>query len=515
MVLSTEKKYSMIYMAFVISIFLSITICALGVKSSIQRGNITRLENLITNAKNTVNFFEKKVQAGELSEATGKKLAMDVLQSYVYSDNEYIWATDEKLVFVAAPLDPGIINKSFSDIIGKQAEINIKSNTDHAKGTVVNYVWKSTNGDVTTDIKSMAVKTTGWGWYIGSGVQEKKVNEIFYTFLFNALLLGLFVNLIIGFVMWKAIASHKKMLGSTPEKILTLIDRIAQGDLSCDFHRKNSDGGIYGKMLDMANSLITIVGNVRESTDAIYTSVTNIAAGNHDLSSCTKLQATTLEDTAASMEALATIVKQNTENAHEASLLTLNTSDKAHHGHIIVNDVVNTMHDIAELSKKIVNITSVIDGIAFQTNILALNAAVEAARAGETGRGFAVVASEVRNLAARSAQAAREINTVIQDSASRIEIGSVQVESAGKTMSEMVNAAKHVSGIIAEITRASDEQNREIKQISLAINEMGRVTQQNVVLVQHSAVATAELDTQTGLLNKSVSKFQIKRVLSH
>jgi len=211
------------------------------------------------------------------------------------------------------------------------------------------------------------------------------------------------------------------------------------------------------------------------------------------------------------MEQLTATVKQNAENARQASQLALNASETAQKGGKVVANVVHTMSDIAASSKKITDITGVIDGIAFQTNILALNAAVEAARAGEQGRGFAVVAGEVRSLAQRSAQAAKEIKGLIDDSVSRINTGSVLAESAGETMSDMVSAVTHVTDIMGEITSASDEQSRGIEQVAQAITEMDRVTQQNAALVEQSASAAAALEDQASMLTQSVATFRLSQ----
>lgn len=254
----------------------------------------------------------------------------------------------------------------------------------------------------------------------------------------------------------------------------------------------------YGIRRMLLNPLAKIITHIRE-----------ITAGNTDLSSRTEQQASALEETAASMEQLTATVKQNADNARQASQLAQSASDTAMHGGKVVDGVVKTMHEIADSSKKIADIISVIDGIAFQTNILALNAAVEAARAGEQGRGFAVVAGEVRNLASRSAQAAKEIKALIEDSVSRVDTGSVLVESAGETMTNIVNAVTRVTDIMGEIASASDEQSRGIDQVAQAVSEMDRVTQQNASLVQESAAAAAALEEQASRLTQAVSAFRL------
>ena len=294
--------------------------------------------------------------------------------------------------------------------------------------------------------------------------------------------------------------------------IMNHIRTIASGDLTQNvaITGRNEMGQLAAGLHEMQQSLVSTVSAVRGSTDSIYTGAGEIAAGSNDLSARTEQQAASLEETAASMEELTATVKQNSDNARQATLLAKNASETAARGGQVVNNVVRTMNDIADSSQQIAHITGVIDSIAFQTNILALNAAVEAARAGEQGRGFAVVAGEVRNLAQRSAQAAREIKSLIEDSVSRVDVGSTLVESAGETMDEIVNAVTRVTDIMGEIASASDEQSRGIDQVGLAVAEMDRVTQQNASLVEESAAAAAALEEQASRLTQAVAVFRIQ-----
>ena len=289
------------------------------------------------------------------------------------------------------------------------------------------------------------------------------------------------------------------------------IRTIAEGDLTQNIVAvgRNEMAQLANSLHEMQQALVKTVSVVRDGSDAIYTGASEISAGNNDLSARTEEQAASLEQTAASMEQLTATVKQNAENARQASQLALNASETAQKGGRVVDGVVKTMNDIAGSSKKIADIISVIDGIAFQTNILALNAAVEAARAGEQGRGFAVVAGEVRNLAQRSAQAAKEIKGLIEDSVARVDTGSQLVGSAGETMTDIVNAVTRVTDIMGEIASASDEQSRGIDQVGTAVTEMDRVTQQNASLVEESATAAASLEEQASRLTQAVAVFRI------
>ncbi|EOC2781519.1 methyl-accepting chemotaxis protein [Salmonella enterica subsp. enterica serovar Cerro] len=314
--------------------------------------------------------------------------------------------------------------------------------------------------------------------------------------------------LVVIIAVWFGI---KLSLIAPMNRLIESIRHIASGDLvkRIDVEGSNEMGQLAENLRHMQSELMRTVGDVRNGANAIYSGASEIAMGNNDLSSRTEQQAASLEETAASMEQLTATVKQNAENARQASHLALSASETAQKGGKVVDNVVQTMRDIASSSQKIADIISVIDGIAFQTNILALNAAVEAARAGEQGRGFAVVAGEVRNLAQRSAQAAREIKSLIEDSVSRVDVGSTLVESAGETMDEIVNAVTRVTDIMGEIASASDEQSRGIDQVGLAVAEIDRVTQQNASLVEESAAAAAALEEQASRLTQAVAVFRI------
>jgi methyl-accepting chemotaxis protein len=294
---------------------------------------------------------------------------------------------------------------------------------------------------------------------------------------------------------------------------LGVAQRVAAGDLTSSIRTDSRDetGILLGALRDMNQSLGRIVADVRSGADSISTASKQIAAGNADLSQRTEEQASSLEETASSMEELSSTVRQNAENARQANQLAAGASEVAVKGGQVVGQVVATMASINEASKKIADIISVIDGIAFQTNILALNAAVEAARAGEQGRGFAVVATEVRSLAQRSAEAAKEIKQLIGNSVEKVGNGTKLVDEAGKTMQEVVASVKRVTDIISEITSASEEQSSGIEQVNQAVMQMDQVTQQNAALVEEAAAAAESMREQAGRLGVAVSVFKLSQ----
>ncbi|PRX27789.1 methyl-accepting chemotaxis protein-1 (serine sensor receptor) [Paraburkholderia sp. BL18I3N2] len=301
-----------------------------------------------------------------------------------------------------------------------------------------------------------------------------------------------------------------RALGAEPVALGEVTRRVAAGDLSPVAGAKNAPGGsVLASMGEMQASLVSLIGQVRTAADSIATGSSQIASGNVDLSSRTEQQAASLQETASSMEELTSTVKQNAENAQQASSLSANASEVALKGNEVVSQVVGTMGEISTSSTQIAEITGIIEGIAFQTNILALNAAVEAARAGEQGRGFAVVASEVRSLAQRSSSAAKEIKDLINASVQKIHDGSLLASQAGKTMSEVTQAVARVTDIMGEIAAASTEQSRGIEQVNHAITQMDEVTQQNAALVEEAAAASKSLEDQGRQLNKAISFFRL------
>ena len=457
--------------------------------------------------------FEQQAAAGKVTRDEAKKMALDAIRDLRFSGTEYFWVNDMTPMMIMHPIKPELNNKDLSqnkDPEGKFLFVEFVNVVKASGAGSVEYMWPKPGSDTPVRKVSYVKGFAPWGWVLGSGVYvdtvEATIRNRMIAFSLGALALAALL-LGVGLVIARVLL---KQLGCEPDQASRIARQIAEGDLSVVIDIKPNDctSMLHG-IRAMRDDLAKIVGQVRASTDMIATASTEIAAGNLDLSARTEQQASSLEETAASMEELTSTVCQNADNARQANQLAASASEVASKGGAVVARVVETMASINDSSKKIVDIISVIDGIAFQTNILALNAAVEAARAGEQGRGFAVVATEVRNLAQRSAAAAKEIKTLIGASVDTVTEGNKLVADAGRTMEEVVASVRRVTDIIGQITAASNEQSAGIAQVNQAITEMDSVTQQNAALVEQAAAAAESMQSQVGQLSAVVSVFRL------
>ena len=462
--------------------------------------------------------FQARAAAGEMSVEDAQSAAAKAISTSRFGGADgraeyfYIWSLDG--LNVMHPMRP--------EWSGKQRMENVKDGKGRfTVQDMIQSVRASTDGRafVDTDFPrpgqkepvpklQYVIALKDWNWLIGSGLYMDDITVAVRGAMINTIALSAAILAALVGVSWVVLRSVRRQLGGDPERASEAMQAVANGHL--DIHLgAPPQGSLLQALQAMVESLRHTVSQVRSATDSINTASVEIASGNQDLSARTEQAASNLQETAASMEQLTSTVRQSADAARQANQLAASAAEIAVRGGQVVGQVVTTMDEINHSSKKISDIIGVIDGIAFQTNILALNAAVEAARAGEQGRGFAVVAGEVRNLAQRSAQAAKEIKGLIGASVDKVETGSRLVADAGQTMSEIVGSVQRVSDIIGEITAAAGEQSDGIGQVNVAVTQLDQMTQQNAALVEESAAAAESLKDQANRLAGVVQVFRL------
>jgi methyl-accepting chemotaxis protein len=458
--------------------------------------------------------YGELARSGAMPQDEAKKQALARIKSLRFGDAGYFTVLDPHAVLMH-PLKPalvGTVPAAMKDPLGTQLYTDALNISRDGGAGFTTYRWAKPGGDKPVPKLAYDNSYKPWDWTFMTGLYIDDLDAAFYDDLLVAgALLGVIgIGLTIGSIL--IIRNIESSIGGEPEQAAEIARRIADGRLDVEVVTRPGDqSSLLYAMKAMRDNLAGIVSRVRTGTDTIATASNEIAAGNLDLSSRTEQQASSLEETAASMEELTSTVKQTADNARHANELALSASQIAQQGGNVVGQVIGTMTAINESSKKIVDIISVIDAIAFQTNILALNAAVEAARAGEQGRGFAVVASEVRNLAQRSAAAAKEIKGLIGDSVEKVDAGARLVDQAGTTMGSIVESVERVASIIGEIMNATQEQTAGIGEINMAVTQMDHVTQQNAALVEEAAAASESMQEQAAQLAEVVSVFKLDR----
>ncbi len=509
--ISVAKKLFLLTLSAMMGVAVITAIFLVSERKLILEEREVAVRQAVETAHGVIANYHAQFTQGRLSEEQARQQAVQAVKGLRYSGSEYFWINDMAPRMVMHPTNPALDGADISgntDPTGKHLFLEMVKVVKAGEAGFVPYMWPKPGSDKPVPKISYVKGFAPWGWVVGSGVYMDTVDSAIFSRAIYFSIAGLILAAMlvaIGLLISRGIL---KQLGGEPDYTADVTRQIAQGNLMVPIElKKNDDSSLLYAIKEMRDSLAKIVAQVRIGADTIATASSQIASGNMDLSSRTEQQASSLEETASSMEQLTATVKNNASSAQEANTLATAASDVAVKGGQVVSHVVDTMHAISDSSKKMADIISVIDGIAFQTNILALNAAVEAARAGEQGRGFAVVATEVRNLAQRSASAAREIKVLIDDSVGKVESGSKLVEQAGETMSEVVSSIKRVNDIMQEITAASQEQSDGIQQVNQAVSQMDTVTQQNAALVEEAAAAAESLQDQAANLVQVVSIF--------
>ncbi|HAX22246.1 MAG TPA: chemotaxis protein [Hydrogenophaga sp.] len=514
--LSFRQKIITLVLFAVVGIAVIATLSVLQSRRQITEGLRGQLVTGVQSAHTIVEGFRAQAAAGKMTEAEAQRAAQDALRMARYGadgkDYYYIWTLAG--AGVMHPLKP---EWSGQDMVGKVKD----GNGVDVIGALVRGLRNSGNGRAfvqtnfprpggTEPVPKLqyVIQVDGWNWMVGSGLYTDDLDVQVRQALLTNLGVGLAALLIIGGIGWMTLRSVTRQIGGDPVEAVAVMKDVANGNLAVEL-RHAPAGSLLAVLGEMVSSLRQTVGKVRNATDSITTASVEIASGNQDLSARTEQAASNLQQTAASMEELTSTVRHSADAARTANQLAESAASIARRGGTMVAEVVTTMDQINQSSQKISEIIGVIDGIAFQTNILALNAAVEAARAGEQGRGFAVVAAEVRNLAQRSAEAAKEIKTLIGTSVDKVDAGTRLVADAGSTMDEIVASVQRVTDIMGEISSATAEQSQGIAQVNVAVTQLDQMTQQNAALVEQSAAAAESLKDQAASLTQVVRVFRL------
>ena len=470
------------------------------------------LSNTIGMVHTLLNGYAEQVEAGELSEAEAKARATKDLDAIRFgSDRDnyvFVFNADAELVYHPRR-DAGTDMSNYEDPNGVAVYRDLAALAEEGSGYLP-YASRDASSDALFPKLSYVERFQPWGWNMAAGVYTNDIQAAFIDKLWTYALVLLVAGGFLTAAFLVVIRSVYRSLGGEPDEAARVVGRIAEGDLTTPTSLRDGDTQSLMYAIErMRLELSRTIARIRQSSEAIDQGSREIASGNNDLSSRTEEQAASLAETASSMEELTATVRQNAENANQANKLSDATTASVAHGQEVISQVVSTMGEIRSSSSKVADIISMIDDIAFQTNLLALNASVEAARAGEQGRGFAVVASEVRNLASRSADAARDIKTLIEGSGSHVNAGAELVDQADSAMGEIRDGAQRVSDLMAEISAASQEQSSGIEQVNQAVTQMDQVTQQNAALVQQAAGAAGSLETQAADLYQAVVRFRV------
>ncbi|GAB3391036.1 methyl-accepting chemotaxis protein [Azotobacter armeniacus] len=484
-----------------------------GMRGAIFDERRAKVESEVDIALSVLGEVAAQVALGGMSREDGQARATELIKSMRYDDGRgYFFVFDADLRMVANPtITTGASLADFKDADGRNLFVEFVKAVEGGHGRAYyDYRWRHSNGGKLESKRSLIRAFEPWGWYVGTGIYLADIDELFVQRLlqsvFGLLLAGAAVSLVMGWV----IRDLMRNLGGDPRHAVEVVRHIANGDLSrVPVLRAGDSDSVLANMNRMREALARVIGDIASSVREVEAEAEAIGVGNGELAARTEQQAAALAETASTMEQLTATVRQNAEHAGRASSLAENCAASAHKGGEAMQSVVDIMAAIQVSANRMSGIVDTIDSIAFQTNILALNASVEAARAGEQGRGFAVVAGEVRQLASRSAEAAREIKGLIDGAGSQVQAGNQQVSRTGELIRNMVADIGQLNTLIGEISSASAEQSNGIEQVNLAVVQMDQMTQRNAGMVQDGAQAAQRLTCQSIQLNRHVVRFVI------
>ncbi|MFM0349725.1 methyl-accepting chemotaxis protein [Paraburkholderia sp. RL17-347-BIC-D] len=473
------------------------------------------LRDVVEATYSIVAGLNRLAQSGAISVDAAQHEALSRLADLRTADNGYVTVVSTSSVMVMHPLSPrlnGTDQSGYKDAKGTPLYKEIADAGSSANGSgFVEYWWPKPGASEPSSKLAFVKRFQPWGWDLTSGAYQDDIQVAFYKTLLHSVLMLLGLGAGISLLAGLTIRSVSRSVGGEPSAAAALARQIAEGDLTGQIRvTPHDDYSVVSAIAYTRDNLAETVSGVKETADAIRLAAAEIATGNADLSSRTEQQAASLQETAAAMDQLTSTVRQNADSASEASDVAASASAQAIRGGAVVRNVVDNVRAIAASSKQVSEITSVIDGIAFQTNILALNAAVEAARAGQNGRGFAVVAGEVRSLAQRSAAAAKEIRMLVEASMVQVESGAGLAENAGQAITDIVATVNRVTKIMEDIASASNQQSSGIEQINRAISQMDATTQQNAALVEQAAAAALSLSDRAVELNDAMQSFKLE-----